>query len=231
MKIVLLGAPGTGKGTMAFSMSRALSLPHISTGDLFRSHIADETDLGQKAKQYLASGRLVPDEITIGMVKERLAEADCRAGFLLDGFPRTVPQAVALNEILKLEGEELDLVLNLQVPEELIFRRITNRLVCSACGKPYNKLDCPPAEDGVCDICGGTVIQRQDDTAETLRTRLDTYYELTDPLVAYYQEQDILLNHDNSGKHTPDQVESLITKVKEQINLKKRSSATAISQE
>ena len=225
MKIVLLGAPGTGKGTMAFSMSRALSLPHISTGDLFRFNIAEGTELGHRAKQYLDSGKLVPDEITIGMVKERLAEEDCREGFLLDGFPRTVPQAVALDEVLKLESEELDLVLNLQVPEELIFRRITNRLVCSACGKPYNKLDFPPAEEGVCDTCGGPVIQRQDDTAETLRTRLDTYYELTDPLVTYYQEQGLLLNHDNSGTHTPDQVDSLITKIKEQIKLNRQSSA------
>ncbi|NLK01861.1 MAG: adenylate kinase [Clostridiaceae bacterium] len=231
MKIVLLGAPGTGKGTMAFSMSRALSLPHISTGDLFRFNIAEGTELGHRAKQYLDSGKLVPDEITIGMVKERLAEGDCREGFLLDGFPRTVPQAVALDEVLKLESEELDLVLNLQVPEELIFRRITNRLVCSACGKPYNKLDFPPVQEGVCDTCGGPVIQRRDDTAETLRTRLDTYYELTDPLVTYYQEQGILLNHDNSGTHTPDQVDSLITKIKEQIKLNRQSSATAISQE
>lgn len=194
MRLILMGPPGSGKGTQAAFISRELEIPHISTGDMFRKAISDSTPLGSKAKEYLDSGRLVPDEITIGIVKERLAESDCRQGFLLDGFPRTVAQAEALDEILKGMNIELDAVIDIQVPREEILKRLTGRRMCRECGASYHVVFSPPAEAGCCDKCGGELYQRQDDTEETINKRLDVYHEQTQPLIDYYAKQGLLKN-------------------------------------
>ncbi len=217
MKLVFLGAPGAGKGTMAVGLAEELSIAHISTGDLFRANISGQTELGLLAKKYLDEGVLVPDEVTIGMVRERLADPDCGKAFILDGFPRTVPQAEALDQILEEMGSKIDAAVNLEVPEDIIFERITNRLVCSVCGRVYNKSLFPPQKEGICDYCGGKLIQRADDTAETLRVRLDTYYDLTAPLISFYLAKGILLDFDNSGKHSPEKVRELILAIEEKI--------------
>jgi adenylate kinase len=194
MRLILMGPPGSGKGTQAAFISRELEIPHISTGDMFRKAISDSTPLGSKAKEYLDSGRLVPDEITIGIVKERLAERDCRQGFLLDGFPRTVAQAEALDEILKGMNIELDAVIDIQVPREEILKRLTGRRMCRECGASYHVVFSPPADAGRCDKCGGELYQRQDDTEETINKRLDVYHEQTQPLIDYYAKQGLLKN-------------------------------------
>lgn len=217
MKLVFLGAPGSGKGTMASDMKDVLAIPHISTGDIFRANISENTELGQKAKDYLSNGKLVPDEITINMVRDRLNRIDCKDGFILDGFPRTVPQAEALDSI-DIDGDcSVDLVINLLVPEEILFERITNRRVCSNCGAIYNLKNNPPKVEGVCDICSGEVIQRKDDTPETLRVRLDSYYDQTSPLVSYYRKQGKLLEFDNTGQQNDEKVNCLISLAKAKI--------------
>lgn len=218
MKLVLLGAPGSGKGTMASDMLEVLSIPHISTGDIFRTNISENTELGQKAKDYLSEGKLVPDEITINMVRERLSRADCEDGFILDGFPRTVPQAEALDSFV-IDGDcSVDLVINLLVEEDILFDRITNRRVCSNCGAIYNIKNNPPKIEGICDICSGVLIQRKDDTPETLRIRLDSYYEKTAPLISYYRKQEKLIEFDNSGQQNSQKLNHLISLVKTKIS-------------
>ena len=225
MKLVFLGAPGSGKGTMASRMSEVLSIPHISTGDIFRLNISENTELGKKAKDYLTEGKLVPDEITIGMVQDRLDGVDCTDGFILDGFPRTVPQAQALDSPLIHGNSRVDLVINLLVSEEEIFERITNRRVCSNCGAIYNLKNHPPKVEGICDVCSGKLILRKDDTPETLRSRLDTYYEQTSPLIAYYAKQGKLLKFDNAGQQNDEKTYRLIELTKAKI--KENISATA----
>lgn len=200
MRLVFLGAPGSGKGTLATALSRRLSIAHISTGDLFRQHLADNTELGQLAKGYMAEGKLVPDDVTIGMVKERLSQDDCQAGFIFDGFPRSEGQAIALDDMLKDLGIALTAVVDLVVPEEELFRRITTRRVCTGCGTPFNVQTMKPKVEGICDVCGGTLIQREDDNEETLRKRLDVYYAQTAPLIDYYKEQGILVSIHNVRK-------------------------------
>ena len=173
MKIVLLGPPGAGKGTQAKSISNKYSIPHISTGDIFRKNISENTPLGIQAKSYMDNGQLVPDEVTINMVKDRLQQDDCKVGYLLDGFPRTVAQSEALNNFLIERGEQLDTALLIKVPNEFILERMTGRRVCPSCGASYHVKFNPPTGEGKCDLCGSEVIQRKDDTVETVKERLD----------------------------------------------------------
>lgn len=189
MKIVLLGPPGAGKGTQAKSISNRYSIPHISTGDIFRKNISENTPLGIEAKSYMDNGQLVPDEVTINMVKDRLQQDDCKNGYLLDGFPRTVHQAEALDNFLKERNESIDTALLIEVPKEFILERMTGRRVCPSCGASYHIKFNPPAKDGKCDLCGSDVIQRKDDTEETVKERLDVYENQTQPLIDFYKNK------------------------------------------
>ena len=191
MKIVLLGPPGAGKGTQAKSFSNRYSIPHISTGDIFRKNISENTPLGVEAKSYMDNGQLVPDEVTINMVKERLKEDDCKNGYLLDGFPRTVSQAEALESFLNERNESLNTALLIDVPTDFILERMTGRRVCPSCGASYH-IKFNPAVDGKCGLCGTEVVQRKDDTEETVKERLDVYKEQTQPLIDFYKEKELL---------------------------------------
>jgi adenylate kinase len=199
MRLVLVGPPGAGKGTQAQFISAHLGVPKISTGDIFRANVSQGTDLGQEARKFMDAGDLVPDEITIGMVRDRLAEDDAKQGFLLDGFPRNVPQARTLDEILKDVGNPLDVVLELVVDDDEVVRRLSGRRTCRNCGHIWHIDFDPPSAEGVCDICGGELFQRDDDMPETVRHRLDVYYEQTSPLVGYYAEAGILVGIDAMG--------------------------------
>ena len=192
MKIVLLGPPGAGKGTQAKSISNRYSIPHISTGDIFRKNISENTPLGIEAKKHIDKGQLVPDEVTINMVKDRLQEDDCKNGYLLDGFPRTVNQAEALQDFLKERNESLDTALLIEVPTEFILERMTGRRVCPSCGASYHIKFNPPTTAGKCDVCGSDIIQRKDDTEETVSERLDVYERQTQPLIDFYKERNLL---------------------------------------
>ncbi|SMB88922.1 Adenylate kinase [Thermanaeromonas toyohensis ToBE] len=192
MRLVLLGPPGAGKGTQAQEISRRLEIPHISTGDMFRAAIRSGTELGRKAKEYLEAGLLVPDEVTIGLVKDRLSRRDCEGGFLLDGFPRTVPQAQALDDWLAERALKLDAVLDIEAPREVLLIRLTGRRICPACGATYHVVYNPPQQPGRCDACGGELIQRQDDREETVRERLEVYDRQTFPLKEYYRQRGVL---------------------------------------
>jgi adenylate kinase len=191
-----MGPPASGKGTQAERLQEILDLSHVASGDLFRYNLKNETELGLKAKSYMDKGALVPDDITIAMVLDRLARPDCEKGALLDGFPRTLTQAAALDEALAEEGHQIDLVLNIQVPEAELIARVTGRRLCRTCGASYHIKFKPPEEPGVCDKCGGELYQRDDDTEETARKRLEVYEEQTKPLIDYYQEKDVLVNVD-----------------------------------
>lgn len=197
MKLILLGAPGTGKGTLADGIRKATGVAHVSTGDLFRQNIKDGTELGKRAEGYMARGELVPDSLTIAMLEERIGRDDCRAGFLLDGFPRTVAQADALAAFLAAKGWALDAVLNVTLADATIQERLSGRRVCASCGRSYNLQAMPPKKDGVCDDCGGSVEQRPDDRPETIATRLAAYHEKTKPLVDYYGSRGLLHGFDN----------------------------------
>lgn len=191
MVIIMLGAPGTGKGTVASMLTEQLGVPQVSTGDIFRKNIKEGTELGKLAEGYISSGKLVPDDITINLVKTRLQEDDVKAGVILDGFPRTVKQAEELDKMLEEQGRKIDMVINLTTPREEIFERIVNRRVCSnsACKTIYNLLLNPPKQEGICDKCGSELIQRKDDTRETIETRLKDYEKTTSPLVDYYEQK------------------------------------------
>jgi adenylate kinase len=194
--LILLGPPASGKGTQATYLHEALDIPHISSGDLFRYNLKNDTDLGQKAKKYMDRGELVPDDITIAMVMDRLSREDCESGALLDGFPRTLTQAQALDEALAEQDETVDMVLNIQVPEKELIERVTGRRLCKNCGASYHIKFNPPEREGICDECGGELYQRVDDTEETVRKRLEVYWEQTAPLIDYYKEKDLVVDID-----------------------------------
>jgi adenylate kinase len=199
MRLVLVGPPGAGKGTQAQFVSAHLSLLQISTGDIFRANVSQGTSLGKQAREYMDAGDLVPDEITIAMVRDRLDSEDAGRGFLLDGFPRTVPQAVRLDEILSELQTRLDVVLELVVDDGEVVRRLSGRRTCHNCGHIWHVDFDPPSEDGICDNCGGELFQRDDDRPVTIRHRLEVYYEQTAPLIGYYAEQGILVGIDAMG--------------------------------
>ncbi|MFN3406382.1 MAG: adenylate kinase [Caldimicrobium sp.] len=198
MNIVFLGPPGAGKGTQAKILIEKYGIPQISTGDMLREHRAKGTELGKKAQEYMDKGLLVPDEIILGMVKERLSQPDCEKGFILDGFPRTVAQAEALDKILAEMGRKLDFALALVVPDEVLVERLTGRRTCKSCGMMYHIKYKPPKVEGKCDVCGGELYQRPDDNEETVRNRLKVYHESTAPLIDYYRSKGILREIDGS---------------------------------
>lgn len=197
VKIVLLGPPGAGKGTQAKSISNKYSIPHISTGDIFRKNISENTPLGIEAKSYMDNGQLVPDEVTINMVKDRLQQEDCKQGYLLDGFPRTVSQAEALQDFLDSRNESLDTALLIEVPRDFILERMTGRRVCPSCGASYH-IKFNPAVNGKCELCGSDVVQRKDDTEETVKERLDVYEKQTQPLIDFYKDKNLLSTVDGT---------------------------------
>ncbi len=199
MRIVLVGPPGAGKGTQAQLLASHLSIPKISTGDLFRENVQQGTELGLQAKSYMDTGDLVPDEITVGMVRARLADDDAQDGFLLDGFPRTVPQAEALKKILAELDQKLDVVLELVVDDEDVVQRLSGRRTCRRCEHVWHVSFDPPSREGVCDHCGGELFQRDDDREETIRHRLEVYQEQTAPLIAFYADEGILVGVDATG--------------------------------
>ena len=199
MKIIMLGAPGAGKGTQAKRIAEKYSIPHISTGDIFRANIKAGTELGIKAKSYMDKGELVPDEVTIGMLIDRIHEDDCKGGFVLDGFPRTVYQAEKLDEFLKAHGQKLDKVIDLEVEEEELMARLTGRRVCRSCGASFHIVHILPKKDGVCDFCGGELFQRPDDNEETAKNRIDVYQKETLPLVEYYEKAGNLAKIDGAA--------------------------------
>jgi adenylate kinase len=199
VRLVLVGPPGAGKGTQAQFIASHLSIPKISTGDIFRYNVSSGTELGQQAKAYMDRGDLVPDEVTIGMVTARLQEPDAQAGFLLDGFPRTVPQAETLRKLLSEWDTKLDVVLELVVDDDEVVRRLSGRRTCRQCGRIWHVLFEPPARAGICDDCGGELFQRDDDQEDTIRHRLDVYAEQTQPLIAFYADDGVLLGIDATG--------------------------------
>ena len=198
MNIILMGLPGAGKGTQASEIVKKFPIPHISTGDMFRKAIKDETDLGKEAKSYMDRGELVPDEVTVGIVKERISEDDAKKGFLLDGFPRTIEQAEALNNIMSELDRNIDAVINIEVPEEELMNRLTGRRICEKCGTTYHLVFNPPKVDGVCDIDGGKLYQRKDDNPETVSNRLSVNVKQSKPILEYYNEKGVLKNIDGS---------------------------------
>ncbi len=198
MNLIFLGAPGAGKGTQAKMVSEKYEIPQISTGDMLREAVAKGTELGKKAKEYMDKGELVPDEIVIGIVKERLQQPDCEKGFILDGFPRTLAQAEALDEMLKELGKKIDAVINIAVPEEEVVKRIVYRRTCRNCGAVYHLIYNPPKEDNKCDKCGGELYQRDDDKEETVRERYKVYKQNTEPLIEYYRKKGVLYDVDGT---------------------------------
>lgn len=194
MRLILLGAPGAGKGTVAKMLTKLDGSVQISTGDILRAAVKNGTELGKKAKEFMDAGDLVPDELIMGIMKDRLREDDCKAGYLLDGFPRTIPQAEQLKDLLADIGHTLDGVVNLNVPRDVILDRLTTRRTCTDCGAIYNVKSNPPKEEGKCDKCGGPVVQRDDETEEAISNRLDVYNEKTAPLAGFYKEEGQLLD-------------------------------------
>lgn len=193
MNLILLGAPGAGKGTLAAYLIDKMSVPSVSTGNILREAVKNETKLGREAKQYMDAGKLVPDEVVIGMLEERIAQSDCQNGFILDGFPRTIPQAEALDRIAK-----IDCALSLEVPDEVIEGRMTGRRVCLKCGATYHVQNMPPKKEGVCDVCGDELVIRKDDAIDVVRDRLKTFHAQTEPLKDYYGDQGKLKSIDGT---------------------------------
>lgn len=198
MKIIMLGAPGAGKGTQAKRIAEKYGIPHISTGDIFRANIKEGTELGLKAKEYMDQGLLVPDEVTIGMLLDRIHQADCKNGYVLDGFPRTIPQAESLNKALADMGEAIDFAIDVDVPDENIVNRMGGRRACLKCGATYHVEYAAPKADGVCDACGSDLVLRDDDKPETVQKRLTVYHDQTQPLIEYYKGQGVLHSVDGT---------------------------------
>ena len=198
MKIIMLGAPGAGKGTQAKKIAEKYQIPHISTGDIFRANIKGGTELGMKAKTFMDQGMLVPDEITIGMLMDRIGQEDCSNGYVLDGFPRTIPQAESLTKALAERGEKVDYAINVDVPDENIINRMSGRRACLGCGATYHITFNPPVKEGICDTCGQELVLRDDDKPETVKKRLDVYHQQTQPLIDYYKNAEILAEVDGT---------------------------------
>ena len=198
MKIVMLGAPGAGKGTQAKMIAEEYGIPHVSTGDIFRANVSKGTQLGVEAKKYMDQGLLVPDELTVKILLDRVAKEDCAGGYVLDGFPRTIPQAQVLDEALDKLGEKLDYAIDVDVPDENIVRRMSGRRACLKCGAPYHVEHIPPKKEGVCDDCGSELVLRDDDKAETVSNRLKIYHDQTQPLIDYYTQKGILKTVDGT---------------------------------
>ena len=198
MKIIMLGAPGAGKGTQAKKIAAKYGIPHISTGDIFRANIKNGTELGKKAKTYIDQGLLVPDELVVDLVVDRVNQDDCTNGYVLDGFPRTIPQAEALTEALEKMGQKVDFAIDVNVPDENIVKRMGGRRACVTCGATYHMVYAPTKKEGICDTCGGELILRDDDKPETVQKRLNVYHDQTQPLIDYYTSQGILRTVDGT---------------------------------
>ena len=217
MKIIMLGAPGAGKGSPASRIAKEYQLPHISTGDIFRANLKEETELGKRAKSFMDKGELVPDDITIAMLLDRIHKEDCKNGYILDGFPRTIPQAEALKEALAKKDEKIDLALDVEASDELIIKRMAGRRTCPACGAIYHIVTLPPKTEGICDRCGADLIQRKDDNEETVKNRLKIYHEVTEPLISYYKKEGILEEIDGA-----EELDKVFEKVKRIIHERSR---------
>lgn len=213
MKIVMLGAPGAGKGTQAKMIAAKYQIPHISTGDIFRANIKNGTELGKKAKEYMDQGLLVPDELTVDLVIDRLSQGDCAGGYILDGFPRTIPQAEALDAALAKRGEKMDCAVNVDVPDENIVQRMSGRRACTGCGATYHVVHNPSKKGDICEVCGEPLVLRDDDKPETVQKRLTVYHDQTQPLIDYYMGQGILRTVD--GTQQMDDVFAAITAILE----------------
>lgn len=211
MKIIMLGAPGAGKGTQAMKIAEKYQIPHISTGDIFRANIKEGTELGKKAKSYMDQGQLVPDELTLELIMDRFQNPDCKNGYVLDGFPRTIPQAEALTEALAKKGETIDYAINVEVPDENIINRMGGRRACLACGSTYHIVYAPTRVEGICDRCGEKLVLRDDDKPETVKNRLNVYHNQTQPLIEYYTRQGKLAEVD--GTQSMEDVFNAIVKI------------------
>lgn len=198
MKIIMLGAPGAGKGTQAKMIADKYSVPHISTGDIFRANIKNGTELGMEAKKYMDQGLLVPDELTVKILLDRVAQEDCKNGYVLDGFPRTIPQAEVLDQALSDLGESIDYAIDVNVPDENIINRMSGRRACLGCGATYHIVHIPPKTEGICDRCGKELVLRDDDKAETVKNRLNVYHEQTQPLIEFYEAKGVLKTVDGT---------------------------------
>ena len=198
MKIIMLGAPGAGKGTQAKLIAEKYGVPHISTGDIFRANIKNGTELGKEAKEYMDKGLLVPDELTVRLLLDRVAQDDCKNGYVLDGFPRTIPQAEVLDKELTKLGDSVDFAVDVDVPDENIIRRMSGRRACLNCGATYHIVNIPPKKEGICDVCGSELVLRDDDQPETVKNRLKVYHEQTQPLIDYYQNAGVLKEVDGT---------------------------------
>ena len=198
MKIIMLGAPGAGKGTQAKLIAEKYGVPHISTGDIFRANIKNGTELGKEAKEYMDKGLLVPDELTVRLLLDRVAQDDCKNGYVLDGFPRTIPQAEVLDKKLTKLGDSVDFAVDVDVPDENIIRRMSGRRACLNCGATYHIVNIPPKKEGICDVCGSELVLRDDDQPETVKNRLKVYHEQTQPLIEYYTAKGVLRTVDGT---------------------------------
>ena len=198
MKIIMLGAPGAGKGTQAKMIADKYVVPHISTGDIFRANIKNGTELGMEAKKYMDQGLLVPDELTVRILLDRVAQDDCKNGYVLDGFPRTIPQAEVLDSELTKLGDHIDYAINVDVPDENIVKRMSGRRACLTCGATYHIEHVPPKKEGICDVCGSELVLRDDDKPETVKNRLNVYHEQTQPLIDFYTEKGVLKTVDGT---------------------------------
>lgn len=198
MKIIMLGAPGAGKGTQAKMIADKYGVPHISTGDIFRANIKNGTELGMEAKKYMDQGLLVPDELTVRILLDRVAQDDCKNGYILDGFPRTIPQAEVLDSELTKLGDHIDYAINVDVPDENIVKRMSGRRACLTCGATYHIEHVPPKKEGICDVCGSELVLRDDDKPETVKNRLNVYHEQTQPLIDFYTEKGVLKTVDGT---------------------------------